>query len=48
MRAFRECTGANFDQVYNAWKGSVKEKAHGSSVPNIIPVHGYLNLDMAD
>lgn len=47
-RAFLESTGTSFGPIYNAWKASVEATARGTPATNVMPVHGYLCLDLAD
>lgn len=47
-RAFRENTGTSFTPVYNAWKDSVEGQSGGVPATKVVPIHGYLCLDMAD
>jgi hypothetical protein len=46
--AFLKNTGTDFQPVYDDWKDLVEAKSHGTPGPNVVSMHGYLELGLAD
>jgi hypothetical protein len=48
QEAFLKNTGVSFAPVYEEWKDSVVAKSHGIPAANVVSLHGYLELGLAD